>query len=449
MKVCALASAFVGGVALAAPALAQRGALPLRGIVFDSLRGQPMRDAFVSIAGGTQVITTDARGRFQFDSVAAGPHEIMAQHPILDSIGLSGLSAHAIVSDRTGEVRLAVPSFATLWRAACGTSAVPKDKGIVYGTIRDARGTPVANAAVDLVWFDLVLDQTRHVRQRRSHLETRSNESGGYAACGVAAEASVEIRATVDKRETGSIELPPLTTRVQRRDLLLGAAPAGADSETGTVSGTALDPSGRPVADALVFIDSLTEVRTADDGSFTVRRVPTGTRQVRVLLVGAAPVAVPVDVLPGTTASINVTMHRVTALAPMETRAERNVRVFAAEFNERRRRGFGYYSDSTEIVRYDEFVNVLRSMPSMNVQYRPPNLTLTMPSAVGRPCTPRVLIDGTEAGFGHLIDLAPKEVAAVEVYMRSAYVPARFSPIGIQPECGAVLVWTKYGMRNR
>src|SRR3954463_2865805 len=120
MKGCELAFALVGAVALAPPAPAQRGAIPLRGMVFDSLRGQPMRDAFVSIAGGAQVITTDARGRFQFDSVAPGPHEIMAQHPILDSIGLSGLSAHAVVSGKGSEITLAVPSFATLWRAACG-----------------------------------------------------------------------------------------------------------------------------------------------------------------------------------------------------------------------------------------------------------------------------------------------------------------------------------------
>ena len=79
----------------------------------------------------------------------------MAQHPILDSIGLSGLSAHATVSEATNEVKLAVPSFATLWRAACGNGTVPKDSGIVYGTIRDAaRGTPVANAVVEIMWSE-------------------------------------------------------------------------------------------------------------------------------------------------------------------------------------------------------------------------------------------------------------------------------------------------------
>ena len=450
MKRYALFSAFVGGVVLALPALAQRGPLPLRGMVFDSLRGQPMRDAFVSIAGRAAVTTTDARGRFQFDSVEPGPHEIMAQHPILDSIGLSGLSAHATVSESTNEVRLAVPSFATLWRAACGNGGAPKDKGIVYGTIRDAaQGTPVANAVVDIVWSDIFLDRTRHLHERRSHIETRSNAVGGYAACGVSLDLGLAIHAAVDKRETGRIELPALTGRVQRRDLVLGAVLTNDASETGTVGGAAIDPSGQPLADARVIIDSLPEVRTGDDGTFTVPRVPTGTRQLRVLSVGSAITVVPVDVTPGGTANVIVTVPKIVGLAPLETRAERNVRLFAAEFEERRRRGFGYVRDSTEVGRYDEFLNVLRSIPSVNVQYRARNLSLTVPNGVGGSCTPRVLIDGGEAAIGHLIDLLPREVAAVEVYVRDAHIPARFAKVGLQSQCGMVLVWTKYGMRNR
>jgi Carboxypeptidase regulatory-like domain len=450
MKLRALSFAFAVGVVLALPVLAQARPLSLRGVVFDSLRGQPMRDAFVSIAGRADVITTDAHGRFQFDSVAPGPHEVMAQHPILDSIGLSGLSAHATVSEASNEVKLAVPSFATLWRAACGNGVVPKDSGIVYGTIRDAaRGTPVANAVVELKWSDLVLDQTRHVRERRWRIETRSNELGGYAACAVSPDLGLEIHAALDKRETGRIQLQPLTGRVQRRDLVVGAALARDVSETGTVSGSAIDPSGQPLADVRVIVDSLPEVRTRDDGTFTVPLVPPGTRQIRVLIVGSAATAVAVDVMPGSTANVIVTVPKITGLAPLETRAERNTRLFAAEFNERRRRGYGYVRDSTEIINYDEFLNVFRSVPSMNVQYRRSNLTITVPNGVGGSCTPRVLIDGAEAAFGHLIDLLPKEVAAVEVYVRGAQIPARFTQVGIQPQCGIILVWTKYGMRNR
>ena len=407
-----------------------------------------MRDAFVSIAGHAEVITTDARGRFQFDSVAPGPHEVMAQHPILDSIGLSGLSAHATVSAATNEVRLAVPSFATLWRAACGNGVVPKDSGIVYGTIRDAaRGTPVANALVELVWSDLVLDRTRHVRERRWRIETRSNQVGGYAACGVTPDLGLEIHAVLDNRETGRIGLSAVTSRVQRRDLVLGAAPGV--RETGTVSGFAIDQSGQPLGDVRVIVDSLPEVRTGDDGGFTVGLVPTGTRQVRVLRVGSAAVAVPVDVTPGSAANVIVTVPKVTGLAPVETRAERNVRLFAAEFEERRRRGFGYVRDSSEIIKYDELLSLFRSIPSMMVQYRRSNLSITVPNGSGGACTPRVMIDGAEVALGLLLDLLPREVAGVEVYVRGSHIPARFTQTGIQPQCGIILVWTKYGMRNR
>jgi hypothetical protein len=270
---------------------------------------------------------------------------------------------------------------------------------------------------------------------------------GGYAACGVTPDLGLEIHAVLDKRETGRIGLSALTSRVQRRDLVLGAAPGA--SETGTVTGFAIDHSGQPLADVRVIVDSLPEVRTGDDGGFTVGLVPTGTRQVRVLRVGSAAVAVPVDVTPGSAANVIVTVPKIVGLAPVETRAERNVRVFAAEFEERRRRGFGYVRDSSEIIKYDELLNLFRSIPSMMVQYRRSNLTITVPNGSGGACTPRVMIDGAEVALGLLLDLLPREVAGVEVYVRGSHIPARFTQTGIQPQCGIILVWTKYGMRNR
>ena len=54
----------LAGLVLASSVGAQRGMVPVRGVVFDSLRGQPIRNATVSIAGNSQVITTDSRGRF-------------------------------------------------------------------------------------------------------------------------------------------------------------------------------------------------------------------------------------------------------------------------------------------------------------------------------------------------------------------------------------------------
>lgn len=444
------ASALVSALALIAAATAhgQPRPIALRGVIFDSLRGQPLRDASVSLAGRSQVITTDAKGRFRFDSVDPGVHRIVALHPVLDSIGISGLATRTSVAEGSGEVRLATPSFSTIWRLSC-RGDVPKDSGIVYGTVRDVHGTPVANAAIDLSWSDLGVDERHRLRQRHWHIETQANAEGAYAACGAPPDLGLELRATYSGRETGLIGLPPLTTRIQRHDLLVGAGPGESNVALGTVSGVVTDGAGMPLGDARVLIDSLPEVRTHDDGSFTVQNVPTGTRRVQVLAVGATPVDLAVDAFPGQIANVAVTARSATMLAPVETRAERNLRVLRAEFNERRRLGLGYLRDSTEIIKYDQFLNVLRDVPSVVVQYRAPTLQITMPDPSGGRCTPRVMIDGSEAMFGHLIDLESKEVAAIEVYARVSQIPQRYALIGIQPQCGMILVWTKYGMRNR
>ena len=51
---------------------------------------------------------------------------------------------------------LAIPSFATLWRTACGNTPVPASGGFVYGTVRDANGLgPMSDVAVEVSWLDL------------------------------------------------------------------------------------------------------------------------------------------------------------------------------------------------------------------------------------------------------------------------------------------------------
>jgi len=423
--------------------------VPVRGVVFDSLRGQPIRNATVSIAGNSQVITTDSRGRFQFDSVSPGAYRFTAQHPVLDSIGLSGLLARSTVTDGRDEVHLAVPSFATLWRVACGAGRPPKDSGIVYGTIRGAGdGLPVANVTVELLWSDLALDNKHHIVQRRWHIQTRSNSAGGYALCGIAPALGLQVHAGSDSAASGAIDMPPLSTRVQRKDLLVG--PLAADSaNSGSITGVVLDAGGLPEADVRIIMQDLPEVRTDLEGKFLLRNVPSGTRQIEVLAIGATPTSAVADVTPHTATAVTVMLPKVVTLAPVRTGARRSVRTFAVEFAARRKLGFGYTRDSTELVKYNDFVNALRDVPSLNVSYRWSMLTIAVPDGKGKFCSPDVLIDGAGAGFGHLVDLSAKEVAALEVYPRASHIPPQFIHAGIQPQCGMILVWTKYGMKNR
>lgn len=426
---------------------AQQARLVVRGVVFDSLRGRPLKNASVSIAGGQFMSNTDDRGRFQFDSVPPGPQVVTAHHALLDSIGLPGLSARAVLADGDAEVNLGVPSFSSLWRAACGARRAPNDSSIVYGTIRDAETSrAIAGATIEISWPDYRLTEQKRIVERRWHLETESNRQGGYALCGVPADVSLRLRATTESSGSTSIDLPTGGTRVQRRDFLLSPVDP---RNRGRVRGTITDHLDAPVADAVVSVDSATQTRSDSAGRFELPGVAAGTRQLKVLSIGADPSNIVVDVLPGEATNVDVHIRPVYMLNGMTSTSARGARVSAAEFDIRRKSGFGYMQDSTTIGKYDQFVNVLRGIPGLNIQQRPTQLGITVANGKGGQCPPDVFIDGARATFNHLLDLFPSEVGGLEVYTHAAHIPARFVPVGIQPQCGAIFVWTKYGFRNR
>ncbi|HWJ16304.1 MAG TPA: carboxypeptidase regulatory-like domain-containing protein [Gemmatimonadaceae bacterium] len=430
------------------PLVAQRGLARVRGVVFDSLRGKPLGNASVSIAGGRFAMNTDPSGRFEFDSVPPGTFVITARHALLDSIGLPGLSTKAVVTEDGGEgdINLSVPSFASMWRVACGDRRPPRDSGIVYGTIRDAESSrPIANASVEVSWSDFVLQQQK-VRERRWRIDTKSNSAGGYAICGVPVDIATELHTRAESAESGVLDLPVGATRVQRRDLLIATNDTNA---RGRLRGTVIDHLGTTVTDAVIRVDSSSEGRTDSTGAFELTRVPAGTREVKVLAIGAEPMTIVADIMPRETTTLAVQLRPVYTLNTVTTTGTRGARVFASEFEVRRKSGFGYMQDSTTIARYPQFVNALRSFPSLNVQQRPTTLMITVPNGKGGDCQPDVLIDGARGTFNHLLDLMPNEIGGVEVYTHAAHIPSRFVPAGIQPQCGMILVWTKYGFRNR
>ena len=79
------------------------------------------------------------------------------------------------MTDDPKEVRLSIPSFATLWRTACGGRPPPRDSGLVFGTIRDvATGKPVGEAFVDLTWRQVSYEKGRGIRQRSHRGATQS-----------------------------------------------------------------------------------------------------------------------------------------------------------------------------------------------------------------------------------------------------------------------------------
>jgi hypothetical protein len=236
---------------------------------------------------------------------------------------------------------------------------------------------------------------------------------------------------------------------VGRRDLLLGPTSNADSSRRGTIAGLLTDAGGQPLVNARILMDEVPEVRSDDEGRFAVHNVPAGTRQLEVRSVGMMPAIVTVDVIPRETASIALNLNRLALLAPTRVTAPVGMRRLAAEFDARRRSSGGYTMDSTAIAKYERFSNVFYDIPSVRVENRGASFALSVPDGKGGRCPPEVRIDGAEAAFGHIADLFSHEVAAIEVYPRGLSVPMEFLKPGFDPLCGMVLVWTKYGFRNR
>ena len=438
-----LATIAVSSYVATARLVAAQTAVPVRGIACDSLQGSPLVGAVITIVGTSISTRTDDRGRFRFDAVAPGTHTFAGQHAALDSLGFSAISSRAHVTVGAEVVRLGVPSFATLWRAACGASRPPKDSGFVYGTVRSvADQAPVPNAEVDLTWLDLSVTKEKRISEKYWRGKSRTDSTGSYGVCGVPNGVGLRMSAATDSAASGLVDLLGTGRRVQRRDLLIAPVMDSSASARGTITGLVTDSTGAPIADARVIADGVPEVRTGANGRFAARQVPLGTRQVEVLAIGMVPQTSIVDVFPQDTVTILASMRRVNTLDVIRVTARPEVLRVIREFEERRRAGFGYARDSTTIATRGTMSAVFFDLPGVRVEFLSASqFALSLTSARGGRCLANVIIDGMRSNFEQLNFYRPPEIAAIEVYPQRFSVPERFMT---NSDCGAVIVWTKW-----
>lgn len=433
-------------------AIAQGGpatvSVSVRGVAYDSVRGQPLRNAFVAVVGTARSAHSDERGHFRVDSVPPGTYIVAIRHDALDSLGLTQLSTRAAITDGRDELRIFVPSFATLWRVACGPRRPPRDSGFVYGTVRDASSlAPAAGAFVDLTWIEIRVDKRHGIAQRRRRFEARTDSNGRFSMCGVPTAHWLRVGAGVASAASGVIDLPPTELRVQRRDLLIGPTGRSQSTHVGTIAGMLSDAGGAPFADARIIVNDTTEVRSQADGSFTIRDVPVGTRQVEVLAIGMRPVVTAVDVLRNDTATLAVQLHKVTTLDVVRVIASRRGRLLTEEIEARRRTGVSYMMDVGDIARRATLSSVFNDLPSARVDYRNGNFTVSMPDGRGGMCEADVWVDGARSAQAALNMVQPLEVAAIELFPRVGTVPMRYRrDLRSGRGCGAILVWTNWAL---
>jgi hypothetical protein len=447
-------------------AQAQSRQVTVSGIAFDSLHGVPLSGAFVAIAGTSRGTISDSLGRFTFDSVAPGEYRFVMQHDALEAIGMSGAMTRATVSDGRDTIRVAIPSFTTLWRAACPSTLAPADSGLIIGRVRAAAGmTLPTNTKVTARWTDVGFDRRAGVIQHGWRAESPIDSVGNYALCGVAISSGIWLSAAADSTSTGSIDLLPLErSRVVRRDLLLGSAPSDSVPR-GTIQGVVIGEGDKPVRDALVVMDGVPDARTNNRGEFVMRGVAPGTQQIEVRAIGSQQVLRLVDVTPGDTIQVRISMAKVTVLDSMRTVAMSPGERRIADFEQRRRQGFGHFIDTTRLKKFVLLTGAIAELPSVLVVSnvgRAGTLEIRLPAGGGKlpgvmvggqKCLANLFIDGVKAEHADLLEYRAEDIAAIEVYVRAIEVPStllssiQFTTSMGHLRCGVIAVWTKRVMR--
>jgi len=178
--------------------------------------------------------------------------------------------------------------------------------------------------------------------------------------------------------------------------------------------------------------------------------VPLGSRELHVLALGYAPIVVPVDVVDGDATFARAVVERIALLSPVRIEQSHIGARLQQEFEARKKSGMGYVVDSAQIARSTSMIGLFSEVPGVYVSGgRDAEATLFFknPNSLGGggQYLANIFIDGIKSDTAMLHLVRKDDLAAVEVYQRAAFVPARYLPS--LTTCGSLLVWTKRAFR--
>lgn len=442
----------------------------ITGTVYDSLSAHArLANATVVLVEASRYATTDARGRFRFDSVPEGRFTLSFFHPVLDSLGLQApITLVDVKAGRSIDVALATPSPAATYALLCPG---PRDieTGAVIGRVRDVDDdSPLSNAVVRTDWTEFTL-RAGSVTGHRVGTSAQTNSAGVYILCGIPRQMNLEVYADLAGAIAGPSQ-PSIDDRlIGRRDFAVSRrdsaargvvqaessrSPVMAFPGTASLSGVVRDGQGRPLGDALVgVVGSPRSVRTDAAGAFHIGGIPAGTRTVEARSIGLVPLTVSIDF------STNASRDTVLSLArhaqylqPITVLGRGNPAHDATGFETRRRQAFGHFITPEDLARHPSFdlIDVLAKSPQVHVEYgttgRPaPYMRGTGPGY----CLPNFFLDGApfvvdkDHPFEDLSGFVPTGVIrGVEIYSSSEMIPPLWD-LSSSTGCGSIVIWTR------
>ena len=434
------------------------GTASVTGAVYDSISSGPLAGASVYLTGTQHRASTDARGRFRIDSVAAGRFVITFSHATLDSLGVAAQQREIELREqRTTEVSLAIPSMRGMFDSFCPGMKDDRNVGVVVGVVRDvATDNPIAGAQVTLRWTLLDLTPLGLVEVPRQ-VRSLTNSGGAYGSCGVPSDVPISAQVRLGEFESGEADVQVGEHALARRDLTVSLAPRSSDANKGGIlTGVVRTKGGRPLSDAQVqLVGTPTSATTDSSGTFRLVGLPAGTQTVEVRRIGYMPARMSVDLLMGEISTVDVELsNRGTLMSAVRIKGQ-PVGWDRNGFEERRRKGIGHFISEEEIAKKSatHVTQLMRGIPGLNIV--PTGMTgysieFSRSQAVdfrsAGACPASIYLDGmplaVEDGTLDSV-IIPRDVRGIELYPGAATAPIEFS--GTRSRCGVILIWTKSG----
>jgi hypothetical protein len=203
------------------------------------------------------------------------------------------------------------------------------------------------------------------------------------------------------------------------------------------------------------ILSSKIRVGTGPNGRFRITRVPPGQYLLIVKRGGYRPTSAVVDVPATDTLRLSYTLSEAATALEGITVTEKAVSLRMAEFEHRKKLGFGEFMTqdeiekrnsvyATELFRKFGAINVSPSRTTSNTEYFPLSKREGGTLSLGA-CPFAVYVDQVPMPTPFNLDLlpTPKSLAGIEVYNGSSTIPPQFN--GMNHGCGVILVWTKDG----
>jgi hypothetical protein len=437
----------------------------VEGEVTDSLHSRPLAGATVLLTGlapGSSAfhsVTADNRGRFRFDSVAAGRYAVTLSHPTIDSLELVLPSREiAVAEGERTRVALATPSGATVRARACPGVAVPLRAGAVVGQVTDAdTEQALSGATIAVEWNEVGFDRTAvQATSTTRTASVRTDSAGLFRFCGVPTDNWLLLQVQRDGRAGSPVRVSvPVAAGLAVLRLSYSASGSRslamddtlADGTLAPLSGTALlngvvrTADGQPLSDAVArVLGAAGESRSNRQGEFGLSALPAGTQVLEVRRVGYLAAHAQVELRSGRAVTTDVALRRIVTLDSIRVLAQRpRYRQNTEQLI--RRGGAGTYMSEQQIARFPASESS-QLFARMGLRVVGTGLDAKvyvqrgLSSIMLGPCPMNVVIDGFPHQDVNLV--RPEEIGHIEVYKGPSSAPIEY-----ESACGVVVIWTK------